>query len=64
LLAAGLGAVLKIVDGARRAVPPAAIRVLDDLGALDAPARAALQVHARVPVTNIAGRVVGEIAAR
>jgi L-asparaginase II len=64
LLDAQLGVVLKVIDGARRAVAPAALAVLDELGALGDPARAALAPHARVPVTNVAGRVVGEIAAR
>jgi L-asparaginase II len=64
LLHAGLGSVLKVVDGSRRAVPPASVAIYDRLGALDADARAALATHARPPVTNIAGRVVGEIVAR
>ncbi len=64
LLHAGLGSVLKVVDGARRAVPPAAVALYGRLGALDAEALAALRAHARPPVTNIAGRVVGEIVAR
>ncbi len=64
LLDAGLGVVLKVVDGARRAVPPATLAALDRLGALDVAARDALRAHARAPVTNIAGRVVGEIVAR
>jgi L-asparaginase II len=64
LLDAGLGAVLKVIDGARRAVAPAAIAIYDRLGALDADARTALAPHARVPVTNVVGRNVGEIRAR
>jgi len=64
LLDAELGVVLKVIDGARRAVPPATLALLGHLGALDDPARAALAPHARVPVTNVAGRIVGEIVAR
>jgi L-asparaginase II len=64
LIDAQLGVVLKVIDGARRAVPPAAVALLDELGALGAGARAALAPHARASVTNIAGRVVGEIVAR
>ncbi len=64
IISNGLGVVLKVIDGARRAVAPAAIALFDRLGALDADARAALEVHARAPVTNIAGRVVGAIVAR
>jgi L-asparaginase II len=64
LLDAGLGLALKIVDGgARRAVSPATIAVLDALGALDPQTRDALASHARIPVRNVAGRIVGEIAA-
>lgn len=63
LLDAGLGLALKTIDGgARRAVPTATIAVLDALRALDPAARAALERHARVPITNVAGTVVGEIA--
>ncbi len=62
--ASGLGLVLKVSDGAARAVPPAAIALLTQLGALDAPAAADLAEHARPPVRNVAGRIVGEIRAR
>ncbi len=56
--------VLKTIDGARRAVPPATIALLAEVGALDAQAQAALAGHARAPITNVAGRTVGEIVAR
>jgi hypothetical protein len=38
--------------------------VLHEAGALDAEAIAVLDAYARPAVTNIAGRVVGEIVAR
>ena len=60
----GLGVVLKVVDGTRRAVAPAALAILDRLDALDPAARAVLEPFRQVPVTNAAGRVVGEIRAR
>ena len=59
----GLGAALKIADGARRADGPAAVALLEAAGALDAGERAALAHHARTPVRNVAGRVVGEVRA-
>ena len=64
LPASGTGLVLKVLDGAARAVPPAAIALLARLGALDARAIAQLEPHARTPVRNVAGRIVGEIHAR
>jgi L-asparaginase II len=64
LPATGTGLVLKVVDGASRAVAPAAIALLRRLGALDAGAFARLSEHARAPVRNVAGRVVGAIVAR
>lgn len=63
LLDAGLGLALKVVDGSRRAAPPATIAVLDALRVLEPQAREALRAHAVVPVKNVAGRVVGEVAA-
>ena len=64
LLGRGHGLVLKIVDGATRAVPPAALALLAGLGALDASAQDRLAGHARPAVRNVAGRIVGEIGAR
>jgi L-asparaginase II len=64
LLPSGVGLVLKVVDGAPRAVPPAAIALLRRLGALDAAAEERLAAHARAPVRNVAGRIVGAIRAR
>lgn len=64
LLALGAGLVLKVVDGSRRAAPPAAVALLDRLGALVPDQRAALQTFASVPVRNVAGRIVGTIASQ
>ena len=63
LLDQGLGLALKIVDGARRAVPPATMALLGELGALEPSARASLEGFAASDVTNIAGAVVGAIRA-
>jgi L-asparaginase II len=63
LLDLGAGLALKVVDGSRRAAPPAVLAVLEALRALDPAARKALRPHAVVPVKNVAGRVVGEVAA-
>lgn len=63
LLDGGLGVALKVTDGTRRAAPPATLAVLDALHALEPAAREALRPHAVVPVKNVAGRVVGEVAA-
>jgi len=64
LLGPGTGLVLKTIDGAARAAAPAALALLDRLNGLDAGARERLAGHARPPVHNVAGRVVGEIRAR
>jgi L-asparaginase II len=61
---AGTGLVVKVVDGARRAVAPAAIALLHRIGAVDRAAEEALSGHARTPVFNVRGAVVGEVAAR
>jgi L-asparaginase II len=63
LRAAGLGLVLKIIDGAARAVPPASLALLAELGALAAPERAALDAFANPLLRNVAGEVVGRLAA-
>jgi L-asparaginase II len=63
LLDAGLGLALKVVDGGRRATAPATIALLDSIRALDPGVREAVQPHARLAVRNVAGRVVGEVAA-
>jgi L-asparaginase II len=63
LLDGGLGVALKVIDGTRRAAAPATLAVLDALHALEPAAREAMRPHAMVPVKNVAGRVVGEVAA-
>lgn len=63
LLDAGLGVALKVVDGSRRAAAPATIAILDSLRVLEPAARVALEPHARAAVKNVAGRIVGEVAA-
>jgi L-asparaginase II len=64
LPAAGVGLVLKVADGATRAVAPAALALLNRLGALDGAAVTRLAHHANAPVHNVAGRVVGAVRAR
>jgi L-asparaginase II len=59
----GLGLALKVIDGARRAYPPAAMRLLDELGALDGAERTSLAEWAVPDVRNVAGRTVGRIEA-
>ncbi|MGH7728622.1 MAG: asparaginase [Vulcanimicrobiaceae bacterium] len=63
LIREGLGLALKVVDGARRAVPPATLALLRRLGALDSGERDALAPFERVLVRNVAGRVVGVLEA-
>jgi L-asparaginase II len=62
VLDGGVGLVLKVVDGAARAIPPAATVLLRRLGALDEGQERALAAHARATVFNHAGKPVGEIA--
>jgi L-asparaginase II len=64
LLTLRAGFVLKTIDGAARAVPPATLALLGRLGALGASAAEKLQGHARPALRNVAGRVVGELRAR
>jgi L-asparaginase II len=63
LLDGGLGLVLKVVDGAQRAAPPAALALLRQLGALDDEQVSALHAHASPTVANHAGTIVGHVAA-
>jgi L-asparaginase II len=58
----GLGFVLKAVDGgAGRAVPPAAVAMLEGLGAFEPAELAALEPFAAPPLRNVAGRIVGRL---
>ncbi|MFQ5955756.1 MAG: asparaginase, partial [Kiloniellales bacterium] len=59
----GLGFALKILDGAGRAAEVATLRLLDRLGVIGDGPRRRLARFAPAPVTNRAGRVVGEIRA-
>ncbi len=63
ILPLGLGSVLKVVDGSRRAAPPAQIATLRAVGALDDVELRALAPFARPEVFNVAGRSVGVIEA-
>ncbi len=62
LVESGLGLVLKVIDGAQRAVPPAAIALLHRLNALDDTQMTELQSHSVATVLNHAGAVVGRVA--
>jgi L-asparaginase II len=65
LVREGLGLVVKVVDGgAGRAIPPAVMAMLDQLGALEATEPAALEAFAAPPLRNAAGRVVGALETR
>lgn len=61
LVREGLGVVLKVVDGSRRAAPPAAMALLDGIGALESVERAALAPFARPEIRNVAHRIVGHV---
>jgi L-asparaginase II len=52
----GLGLALKVVDGARRAAPPAVIALLEELGALEPGERATARGVRGPDVLNVAGR--------
>jgi L-asparaginase II len=55
----GLGLVLKVVDGARRAAAPAAMALLAGAGAMEPPEAVVLERFAHAEVRNVAGRIVG-----
>lgn len=57
----GLGIAIKIADGARRALGPTTVAVLDALGLLDASRRSALAKLGRPPIRNYRGLATGEI---
>ena len=61
---AGVGLALKVLDGAKRAVAPAALAILDELRLLTPAMNSQLHAFVRPQLTNRAGRVVGEIRAR
>ncbi len=56
----GVGIAIKLESGSFEAVPVVAMAVLQRLGLLDADLPEALQPHARLPLRNWAGTVVGE----
>jgi L-asparaginase II len=60
---AGLGIAIKIADGAQRAVHTATFSVLDQLGLLDAPRRAALEPYRQPALKNARGAMAGDIRA-
>jgi L-asparaginase II len=64
LLREGLGLVLKVKDGGRRATPPAATALLTSLGALESGELESLAPYVSPDVRNVAGRVVGRVIAR
>jgi len=61
--ARSLGLALKIVDGAKRAVDPAALAILDHLALLDGIRSEPLLPHRSPEIPNVAGRVVGAVRA-
>lgn len=62
-LPSGTGLVLKVVDGAARAVPAAALALARRVNLLDAPSLTELDSFSRAPVLNRAGLNVGTIRA-
>ena len=58
-----LGVVVKVLDGATRAIGPAAIAVLTQLGVLSEPERSKLAERAAPELRNHAGRPVGRLEA-
>jgi len=63
-LPSGTGFVLKIADGAARAVPPATMEIATRLGMLDDAAARELEAFASVPLFNRAGLRTGTIRSR
>ena len=57
----GIGVCLKIEDGSARAVAPAAIETMRQLGLLDGSQLEELREFRTTPVTNHSGRIVGEV---
>lgn len=59
----GLGIALKVLDGAGRAGPPAALAVLKSLDLLTEEEGSQLSAQARPGIINVAGRCVGHVEA-
>ena len=59
----GLGIAVKVADGLKRGLHPAVIAVLEQLGLVDAQARAALDAWRQPPVRNYRGIVTGDVQA-
>ena len=57
----GIGIVVKVADGAKRALHPAVVAVLDQLGLLDDAQRAELAGWARPTIKNYRGTVTGAV---
>jgi len=60
LISGAIGMLVKVRDGARRAVAPTVFAMLYELGAIDEDVKTALEIFAAPPVRNRAGRIVGE----
>jgi L-asparaginase II len=60
----GRGLALKVADGAKRALDPALLALLEGLEALEGATRGSLECYARPAVMNRAGVAVGRIDAR
>lgn len=60
----GLGLALKVMDGGSRAVAPATMAVLDQLGAVTGEDLEELRNWRRPPVQNVLGQAVGHLEAR
>jgi L-asparaginase II len=58
----GLGLAIKVADGTPRALHPATVEVLDQLGVLDADQRHALRHLRFAEIRNVRGTVVGGVA--
>ncbi len=63
LLGRGIGIAVKIADGSRRALKPAVLAVLEELGALNAEDREALEPEESSILRNYAGLEVGAVRA-
>jgi len=59
----GLGIVVKVADGQKRGLHPAVIAVLEQLGLVDAQARAALDAWRQPAVRNYRGILTGDVRA-